>query len=139
MRVGRTKATELVRQVLHLCSNVLWRDAFFFCNVSVVAAGKVGLKNVSLWRLTCNGLLGRYVASGPGLGSMRLHHKPRPIQQTVQKADPSLLQYAASVRDNFEKYFIQSSCSFHRAPDANDEAGCGVGLRREHETRQFVS
>ena len=35
------------------------------------------------------------------LGSMRNHHKPSRIQQLVKKADPSIMQYAANVRDNY--------------------------------------
>ena len=40
---------------------------------------------------------------------MRTNHKPISIQQLVKKANPSIKQYAANERDNFEKYMLKKS------------------------------
>ena len=82
---------------------------------------------------------------------MRTRKKHRRIQQLVKKADPSMMQFAGTLQDTSEKYMIQSSCfnppcttrerqsrnvHAHSPTIATDVE---LGLKGEHEFRQFVS
>ena len=80
---------------------------------------------------------------------IRTHHKPGRIQQLVKKADTSIMQYAASRRDNFENYIVKSWCpkplrakggnNFETHPPTAETQVRELGLKGQQETKQIVS